>query len=174
MARPAGKLGQNLGCPWAPSLIWLGGVLPPISYVAMMVFITFSLFLMLSPGNPASTKHERPLSDCPICLGRPMVGLRTFCGILLGLSIVMPTLKHRVLPKLLHPGQFDPEVCLDKYYGFSAQVFYHASLSLCFCVAVFNRCPALYHVATLAEPAYCTLDVCLLMCSGMSFTHWQA
>eukprot|EP00913_Durusdinium_trenchii_P031688 g29674.t1 len=62
---------------------------------------------------------------------------------------------------------------LDKYYGFAAQILYHFVLSGCFATAIYTSDNTLYHLATLAEPAYCTFDILLLLFTGVSFTHWQ-
>ncbi|CAE7485003.1 unnamed protein product [Symbiodinium necroappetens] len=111
---------------------------------------------------------------CAICKGRPLLGLRSFSGLLAGLSIVMLLLKYRVIPKIIPPDQFESGFSLGKYYGFAAQVLYHCALVACFLAVGWNRSPGLYHMATLAEPAYCTLDILLLFFTGVSFTHWQA
>jgi len=166
----------------AQSLVFLGKKLPRIASAAATILLAFSVSVALGPEGPqgpepacASCDRE-PGTSCAICKGRPLLGLRSFSGMLAGLSIVMLLLKYRVIPKIIPPDQFksDSGFCLGKYYGFAAQVLYHCALVTCFLAAAWNHSPALYHVATLAEPAYCTLDILLLLFTGASFTHWQA
>ncbi|CAE7447651.1 unnamed protein product [Symbiodinium natans] len=164
---------QDARCARARRLVRLGDTLPRIACLAAMFLVLFSLSLILGPQEP-TYDHAHNARTCSICSGRPLLGLRSFGGLVLGLSVVMLTLKHQILPRVVAPGQFEAGFCLGKYYGFGAQILYHCVLAVCFLVASCTRSPALYHVATLAEPAYCTLDVLLLLCTGVSFTHWQA
>ena len=164
------KLCRDACCARAQTLIWVGSKLPQVSYAAAFSLLMFSLALVF--GQPGCVRKQ--LQVCPICLGKPLRGLRSFCGLLLGLSILMPMLKHQILPKVIPPDQFEQGVCLGKYYGFGAQILYHCILATCFFASAWKQLPGLYHMATLAEPAYCTLDVMMLIGTGTSFTHWQA
>lgn len=91
------------------------------------------------------------------------------------MSGVMLALKHCIIPRIIDRHQFEEGFDIDKYYGFAAQVLYHCVLCTCFAatICITSLDDTLYHLATLAEPAYCTIDVLLLLFTGTSFTHWQ-
>ncbi|CAE7218371.1 unnamed protein product, partial [Symbiodinium microadriaticum] len=155
LAQMAPKLFRgDARCARAQSLVCLGKKLPKIACAAAFILLACSVSLALGP-EPAFDRE--PGMTCAICKGRPLLGLRSFSGLLAGLSIVMLLLKYRVIPKIIPPDQFESGFSLGKYYGFAAQVLYHCALVACFLAVAWNRSPGLYHMATLAEPAYCTL-----------------
>eukprot|EP00435_Cladocopium_sp_Y103_P031375 s1198_g7.t3 len=112
---------------------------------------------------------------CKVCGGRPLLGIRSFVILVSTMSGVMLALKHCIIPRIIDRHQFEEGFDTGKYYGFAAQVLYHCVLCTCFAATIWitSLDDTLYHLATLAEPAYCTIDVLLLLFTGTSFTHWQ-
>ncbi|CAK9009622.1 Uncharacterized protein SCF082_LOCUS10354 [Durusdinium trenchii] len=86
----------------------------------------------------------------------------------------MPWLKNKIIPQIVDRKQFEASFNLDKYYGFAPQSLQTTLLQFCSVLhPPFASDNTLYHLATLAEPAYCTFDILLLLFTGVSFTHWQ-
>ena len=158
----------------AKSAVMLGQRLPLAAYVATAVLLLFSLSLVL-PTQDASPTHNHLHKVCKFCEGRPLLGVRSFLILASTMSIILLTLKHHIIPRIIVPEQFEEGFDIGKYYGFAAQILYHCVLCTCFAATVWMTSldDTLYHLATLAEPAYCTIDVLLLLFTGTSFTHWQ-
>ncbi|CAK9009584.1 unnamed protein product [Durusdinium trenchii] len=158
----------------AVASVALGERLPNAAYVATGALLLFSLSLILFPSQDSSASRELAgKATCKVCHGRALLGLRSFVLLLFTLSGVMPWLKNKIIPQIVDRKQFEASFNLDKYYGFAAQILYHFVLSGCFATAIYTSDNTLYHLATLAEPAYCTFDILLLLFTGVSFTHWQ-
>lgn len=160
----------------AKSAVVVGQRLPCAAYVATTLLLLFSLSLVLWPTSKVSNVAPNHLHKvCKVCGGRPLLGIRSFVILVLNMSGVMLALKHCIIPRIIDRHQFEEGFDIDKYYGFAAQVLYHCVLCTCFAATICIRSldDTLYHLATLAEPAYCTIDVLLLLFTGTSFTHWQ-
>lgn len=159
----------------AKSAVMLGQRLPLAAYVATAVLLLFSLSLVLATPDASPKTHNHLRKVCKFCEGRPLLGVRSFFILVSTMSAILLTLKHHIIPRIIVPEQFEEGFDIGKYYGFAAQILYHCVLCTCFAATVWMTSldDTLYHLATLAEPAYCTIDVLLLLFTGTSFTHWQ-